>query len=209
MRISDWSSDVCSSDLMGDHRPENGKTAQGAEGIGGTVRAIRPVLKQASERHRRIIGRFFGFAFVTHRLGPQCPVSPRPPCRLRPQAPLADFFEHRLFSLVRAGLGTRQIKAAAGGHGGAPFRPGGQPSISATIRCSSRRESPCGRLVSEETLEEAPMVATGRLDRLSKWFLVVICMISCADFPRLLIIELNGACCAPRRDLRPGYVHER
>src|SRR3546814_7001900 len=32
-------------------------------------------------------------------------------------------------------------------------------------------------LVSEETLEEAPMVATGRLDRLSKWFLVVICMI--------------------------------
>src|SRR3546814_15945774 len=81
--------------------------------------------------------------------------------------------------------------------------------MSATIRCSSRRESPCGRLVSEETLEEAPMVATGRLDRLSKWFLVVICMISCADFPRLLIIELNGACCAPRRDLRPGYVHER
>src|SRR3546814_684820 len=151
----------------------------------------------------------FGFAFVTHRLGPQCPVSHRPPCRLRPQAPLADVFEHRLFSLVRAGLGTRQIKAAAGGHGGAPFRPGGQPSISATIRCSSRRESPCGRLVSEETLEEAPMVATGRLDRLSKWFLVVICMISCADFPRLLIIELNGACCAPRRDLRPGYVHER
>src|SRR3546814_12196238 len=92
--------------------------------------------------------------------------------------------------------------------GGAPFRPGGQPSISATIRCSSRRESPCGRLVSEETLEEAPMVATGRLDRLSKWFLVVICMISCADFPRLLIIELNGSFCAPRRDLRPGYVHD-
>src|SRR3546814_18316865 len=44
-------------DDMGDHRPENGKTAQGAEGIGGTVRAIRPVLKQASERQRRKIGR--------------------------------------------------------------------------------------------------------------------------------------------------------
>src|SRR3546814_4688763 len=118
MLISDWSSDVCSSDLprrrqddMGDHRPENGKTAQGAEGIGGTVRAIRPVLKQASERHRRIIGRFFGFASVTHRLGPQGPVSHRPPCRLRPQAPLADVFEHRLFSLVRSEEHTSELQS--------------------------------------------------------------------------------------------------
>src|SRR3546814_9645623 len=58
-----------------------------------------------------------------------------------------------------------------------------------------------------DTLFPYTTLFRSRLDRLSKWFLVVICMISCADFPRLLIIELNGACCAPRRDLRRSEEH--